>query len=133
MVKWAIELGEYDISYQPRSLIKIQALAELVQEATFTEGSKGHWLLYVDDSSTLTGSGAGIVLTSLEGDELEYALHFDFKASNNKAGYEALIAGIKMDLDAEAQNLITCTDSQLITKQMKGEYEVKEERMKDYL
>ncbi|KAL0434020.1 UNVERIFIED_CONTAM: Ribonuclease HI [Sesamum latifolium] len=117
----------------PRSAIKAQVLAEFVQEATFTEASKGHWLLHVDGSSTLTGSGAGIVLTSPEGDELEYALHFDFKASNNEAEYEALIAGIKMALDAGAENLIAYTDSQLITKQMEDEYEVKEERMKDYL
>ncbi|KAL0411420.1 UNVERIFIED_CONTAM: Ribonuclease HI [Sesamum latifolium] len=68
-----------------------------------------------------------------KGDELEYALHFDFKASNNKAEYEALIAGIKMALDAGVENLIAYTDSQLITKQMEGEYEVKEERMEDYL
>ncbi|KAL0440368.1 UNVERIFIED_CONTAM: hypothetical protein Slati_2519800 [Sesamum latifolium] len=31
MVKWAIELSEYDISYQPRSAIKAQALTEFVQ------------------------------------------------------------------------------------------------------
>ncbi|KAL0401870.1 UNVERIFIED_CONTAM: Ribonuclease HI [Sesamum latifolium] len=94
MVKWAIELSEYDISYQPRSAIKAQALAEFVQEATFIEGSK---------------------------------------ASNNEAKYEALIARIKMDLDAGAEDLITYTDSQLVTKQVQGEYEVKERRMKEYL
>ncbi|KAL0445593.1 UNVERIFIED_CONTAM: hypothetical protein Slati_1687200 [Sesamum latifolium] len=38
-----------------------------------------------------------------------------------------------MALDAGAENLIAYTDSQLITKQMEGEYEVNEERMKDYL
>ncbi|KAL0378438.1 UNVERIFIED_CONTAM: Retrovirus-related Pol polyprotein from transposon [Sesamum radiatum] len=86
-----------------RSAIKAQALAEFVQEATFTEGSK------------------------------EYALHFDFKASNNEAEYEALTVGIKMALDAGAKNIIAYTDSQLVTKQMEGEYEVKEGRMKDYL
>ncbi|KAL0439579.1 UNVERIFIED_CONTAM: Retrovirus-related Pol polyprotein from transposon opus [Sesamum latifolium] len=95
MVKWAIELSEYDISYQPRSAIKAQALAEFVQEAMFTEGSKGPWLVHIDGSSTLTGSGAGVVLTSPEWDGLEYALHFDFKASNKEAEYEALIAGLR--------------------------------------
>ncbi|KAL0402033.1 UNVERIFIED_CONTAM: hypothetical protein Slati_4233200 [Sesamum latifolium] len=100
--------------YYPRSAIKAQALAEFLQEATFTEGSKGRW------------QWSRIVLTSPEGDELEYALHFDFKASNNEAEYEALTAGIKMALDAGAENLIAYTDSQLVTKQMEGEDEVKE-------
>ncbi|KAL0402164.1 UNVERIFIED_CONTAM: hypothetical protein Slati_4246300 [Sesamum latifolium] len=133
MTKWAIKLSEYDISYQPRSAIKAQALAELVNEATFTEGDEGNWLLNVDGSSTLAGSGAGVVLTSAEWDELEYALRFDFKASNNETEYEAPIAGIRMALDAGARNLIAYSDSQLVTKQVEGEYEVKEERMKEYL
>ncbi|KAL0413333.1 UNVERIFIED_CONTAM: Ribonuclease HI [Sesamum radiatum] len=92
-----------------------------------------NWLLHIDSSSTLAGSGAGVVLTSPEGDELAYALHFDFKASNKEAEYEALIAGIKMALDAGARNLISYVDSQLVTKQVEGEYEVKEKRMKKYL
>ncbi|KAL0374047.1 UNVERIFIED_CONTAM: hypothetical protein Sradi_3320400 [Sesamum radiatum] len=100
MVQWAIELSEYDITYQPRSIINAQALAKFVQEARFTEGNKGRWLLHIDGSSSLAGSGAGVVFTSPKGDEVEYALHFDFKASNNEAEYEALIAGIKKALDA---------------------------------
>lgn len=39
-------------------------------------------------------SDAAIVLTSLEGSKEEYALRFDFKATNNKAEYEALLAGV---------------------------------------
>ncbi|KAL0305077.1 UNVERIFIED_CONTAM: Retrovirus-related Pol polyprotein from transposon.6 [Sesamum angustifolium] len=55
------------------------------------EGNEGNWLLHIDGSSTLTGSGVGVVLTSPEIDELEYALHFDFRASNNEIEYEALM------------------------------------------
>ncbi|KAL0444527.1 UNVERIFIED_CONTAM: Ribonuclease HI [Sesamum latifolium] len=90
-------------------------------------------LLHIYGSSTLVGSGAGVVLTSPEGDELEYALYFDFKASNNETEYEALIVGVRMALDVGARNLIAYMDSQLVTKQVGGEYEVKEERMKEYL
>ncbi|KAL0301716.1 UNVERIFIED_CONTAM: hypothetical protein Sradi_6448400 [Sesamum radiatum] len=32
LVKWAIELSEYDISYLPRTTIKAQALANFVSE-----------------------------------------------------------------------------------------------------
>ncbi|KAL0452895.1 UNVERIFIED_CONTAM: Retrovirus-related Pol polyprotein from transposon opus [Sesamum latifolium] len=127
------EAGIQKPIYYPRSAMKAQALAEFVQEATFAEGSKCRWLLHVDGSLTLAGSGAGVVLTSPEGDELEYTLHFDFKTSNNEAEYEALIAGIKMALNAGAKDLIAYTDSQLVTKQVEGEYEVKEGRMKKYL
>ena len=37
---------------------------------------------------------AGLILTSPEGIDLEYALRFGFQASNNEAEYEAVIAGL---------------------------------------
>ncbi|KAL0461395.1 UNVERIFIED_CONTAM: hypothetical protein Slati_0027100 [Sesamum latifolium] len=96
MIKWAIELSYYDISYQLRMAIKAQTLAEFVNEATLLEENKGKWLLHVDGSSTLAGNGARVVLTSQGGDKVEYALKFDFKASKNNVEYEAIIAGIRM-------------------------------------
>ncbi|KAL0345909.1 UNVERIFIED_CONTAM: hypothetical protein Sradi_4422200 [Sesamum radiatum] len=104
-----------------------------VNEETFIVGDEGNWLLHVDGSPALAGNGAWVVLTSPKGNELEYALRFDFKTSNNEAEYEALIAGIRMALDAGARNLIAYSDSLLVTKKVKGEYEVKKEKMKEYL
>ncbi|KAL0416132.1 UNVERIFIED_CONTAM: hypothetical protein Slati_3445100 [Sesamum latifolium] len=84
--EWVVELSQYDIFYKPRATIKAQALAEFINEATpIKEDEK--WFLHVDGSSTITGSGAGVIFTSPEGDELEYTLRFHIKASNNKAKY----------------------------------------------
>ncbi|KAL0455811.1 UNVERIFIED_CONTAM: hypothetical protein Slati_0920300 [Sesamum latifolium] len=84
LIKWAIELSEYDISYLPRTTIKAQALADFVSEMTGTtqeEVPKARpWLLHVDGSSTAQGSGAGIVLTTPQGDDMEFAVKFEFKA-----------------------------------------------------
>ncbi|KAL0350789.1 UNVERIFIED_CONTAM: hypothetical protein Sradi_4228100, partial [Sesamum radiatum] len=77
--------------------------------------------------------GAGVILTSPQGDELQYALRFEFKASNNETEYEALIASIIIALDAGARNLISYYDSQSVTKQVNGEHEIKEEWVKEYL
>ncbi|KAL0385897.1 UNVERIFIED_CONTAM: hypothetical protein Sradi_2984000 [Sesamum radiatum] len=67
LVKWVIELSEYDISYLPRTTIKAQALADFISEMTETTQEEVFkekpWLLHVDNSSTAQGSGAGIVLT----------------------------------------------------------------------
>ncbi|KAK3016629.1 hypothetical protein RJ639_006018 [Escallonia herrerae] len=52
--------------------------------------------LYVDGSSALGGSGAGIILISPEGFVVEYALCFGFQASNNEAEYQAILAGIRL-------------------------------------
>ncbi|KAK4407826.1 hypothetical protein Sango_0363600 [Sesamum angolense] len=64
---------------------------------------------------------------------MEFAIRFDFRASNNKAEYEALALGMRMAQDARASHLIPYFDSQLIVKQVKGEYEAKEESMIHYL
>ncbi|KAL0286465.1 UNVERIFIED_CONTAM: hypothetical protein Scaly_2554500 [Sesamum calycinum] len=59
-------------------------------------------------------------------------LKFIFKALSNEAKYEALIVGIRMAVDAGARNLIAYFNSQLITNQVEGTYEVKDDRMKEY-
>ncbi|XP_071920755.1 uncharacterized protein [Coffea arabica] len=40
LTKWAVELGEYDLSYEFRTAIKAQTLADFLAELTFTEGSE---------------------------------------------------------------------------------------------
>ncbi|KAL0420376.1 UNVERIFIED_CONTAM: hypothetical protein Slati_3060500 [Sesamum latifolium] len=138
LIKWAIELSEYDISYLPRTTIKVQALADFVFEVTGAPPEESprneKWLLlHVDGSSTIQGSGAGIVITSPEGEDLEFAIKFGFKASNNEAKYEALVAGMKMAHEVGARHLLAYSDSQLVVKQIEGVYEEKEKSMVQYL
>nr|GEV89668.1 reverse transcriptase domain-containing protein [Tanacetum cinerariifolium] len=67
------------------------------------------WILFTDGSSYIDGSEAGLILTNPEGTKFTYALRFMFDATNNKAKYEALIAGLritgKMEL-LSAENLV---------------------------
>ncbi|CAL9001013.1 unnamed protein product [Prunus brigantina] len=44
LVKWAIELGEFDIHYKPRPATKGQAVADFISE--FTEPSRGQFTNY---------------------------------------------------------------------------------------
>ena len=41
LIKWAIELGEFDIKYKPRTAIKAQALADFVVECTIDNQEVG--------------------------------------------------------------------------------------------
>nr|GEW96650.1 reverse transcriptase domain-containing protein [Tanacetum cinerariifolium] len=54
------------------------------------------WNLFTNKSSYTDGSRAGLVLTNPEGMEFTYALRFKFDTINNKAEYEALIAGLRI-------------------------------------
>nr|XP_027123971.1 uncharacterized protein LOC113740625 [Coffea arabica] len=243
MVRWAVELSEHDLRYQPRTAIKAQALADFIAEgvsfgqqesrvertrdtvkakqsgeaveaaqtsrsqttqgaaearqakeavqvkqatrtskaeqtikAVEAEQAKGHvkvgqvtkevqagqigdaaeaepaeetaeieqatgkidqtipvWTLFVDGSSSKEGCGAGLLLTSPLGDELAYALRFDFRASNNESEYEALVAGMVIARKLGAESIEVYSDSQLIVNQVGGSYEVKEEPLRRYV
>ena len=50
--------------------------------------------MYFDGSVMALGSGAGVVLISLDGSRLRYVICLHFLASNNAAEYEALINGL---------------------------------------
>ncbi|GAV73294.1 hypothetical protein CFOL_v3_16780, partial [Cephalotus follicularis] len=101
LIKWSVELGEYDVKFKAKPAIKSQVLTDFVGDNTPTEcmeenpseNERGMWKLSVDGSSCITGSGAWLVLTSPDGWMLDYALRFGFKATNNEAEWEALIAG----------------------------------------
>ena len=98
LLKWAVELGQFDIHFRPRTTIKGQALVEFVAEFTYqAEGvveeeqekiEQQWWKLYIDGSSNDCGAGAGLMLISPEGHKITCALKFGFKASNNEAEYE---------------------------------------------
>ncbi|KAL0448726.1 UNVERIFIED_CONTAM: hypothetical protein Slati_1429000 [Sesamum latifolium] len=69
------------------------------------------WLLHVDGSSTTQGSGSGVVITSPQGEELEFIVKFGIKASNNKAEYEVLVIGMKIAHEVGADHLTAYSDA----------------------
>ena len=103
-MKWAIEVSEFDIRYKPKTTIKGQVLADFIVEFTLAEPAENAqtptdlpiWKLFVDGATNTQGSGAGLILTSPEEIDIEYALRFGFRASNNEAEYEAVIVGLNL-------------------------------------
>ncbi|KAK0602564.1 hypothetical protein LWI29_034807 [Acer saccharum] len=91
------------------------------------------WQLRVDGSSNTHGSGAGVVVSTPEGDSVECALRFDFKATNNQAEYEALIAGLKVCTVLGADEVEIFSDSQVVVNQVLDEYQARDESMITYL
>jgi len=60
---------------------------------------------------------------------IEQFLQFAFKASNNQAKYEALIAGMLLAKEMGAKGLLAKSDNLLVT----GEYQAKDPQMVAYL
>ncbi|KAI0531031.1 hypothetical protein KFK09_000580 [Dendrobium nobile] len=82
LIKWYVELGEFDIHYLPRPDIKSQALTNFVVECTISisgnqpsvSPSPPSWTLYVDGASRVSSIGPGVLLISPRQVAFEYGL-----------------------------------------------------------
>ncbi|GJY21918.1 reverse transcriptase domain-containing protein [Tanacetum coccineum] len=141
--KWSIELGEYDIQYKPRISVKGQILPDFIVERPeddsldtpmeAKEELPDPWTLFMDRSSCVDGSGAGLILTNPEGAEFTYPLRFRFDATNNEVEYESLIAGLRIAEQMGIKNLQANVDSRVVANQVSGSYIAKELGMIQYL
>ncbi|MDQ3440713.1 MAG: ribonuclease HI family protein, partial [Planctomycetota bacterium] len=75
-------------------------------------------------------AGIGIVVSSSDGVPLVTLGRFIGKATNNVAEYRALITAMQEAFNLGAKKIIIRGDSELVIKQMKGEYRVKHPDMK---
>jgi ribonuclease HI len=73
----------------------------------------------------------GYVLESEDGDVLAAHGEAIGTATNNVAEYRALIAGLEKALELGADELEVVSDSELLVKQMRGEYKVKNAALRD--
>ena len=68
----------------------------------------------MDTASRQTGADIGLQLKSPGGDKIEQAIRLGFYSSNNKAEYEAILAGIELATALLDDKLIIRSDSQLV-------------------
>ena len=106
IAKWGTQLGSFDIRYSPRNAVKGQVLADFVANFSPKNNTEmvchveNHsWRVFVDGASSAMGAGAGVIIITPKGIRLEHSFRLGFKASNNEAEYEALIARLKTALD----------------------------------
>ncbi|GKV11548.1 hypothetical protein SLEP1_g22796 [Rubroshorea leprosula] len=137
LIKWAVELGEFEITFQQRSTIRAQALADFIVECTPSNSiptpEPNDWTLYVDGASSSKGSGAGALLIGPDGYRSEHALKFNFDATNNMAEYEALLLGLQLALELKLSAIQVYSDSQLVVNQINSICEVVDPVMVKYV
>ncbi|XP_022897539.1 uncharacterized protein LOC111411217 [Olea europaea var. sylvestris] len=134
-------LVEVLTNFPLKHAIKRQAIADFVakfaiapeMEAAMEPTKPPTWNLFVDGSSGETGSGAGIILESLEGHKLNCTVRLGFRVSNNAAEYEALLAGLRLAKEMQIRRLLTSSNSQLMVSQVNRNFVVKDSSMAAYL
>ena len=99
-------LADFIADFAPN--VTPQADKELLN---LTERSNSKWTLTVDRSSNVNGPDIGLVLTLPKGDLIQQAIRCSFKATNNEAEYEALIAGLNLAKDMGIKTLSIHSDS----------------------
>jgi ribonuclease HI len=106
-----------------------QQLQELFQEVAdhYRGLEEGVWSLYCDGASRGNPgqAAAGVVLVDALGDiRVQYGEYLG-QATNNVAEYQALILGLKMARNLGVKKIQVFTDSELMVRQLKGQYRVK--------
>ncbi|XP_042443643.1 uncharacterized protein LOC122028801 isoform X1 [Zingiber officinale] len=131
LIKWTTELREFNIQYQPRMTIKAQSLVDFVTEVQTPE-PEAAWKIYVDRSSTRQGSGVGVLLISPQEEQMHLSVWLEYRATNNEAEYETLIASLQAAQHVGAIKVLIHSDSQLITQQLIGTFEINNLRLRLY-
>ena len=86
--------------------------------------------LYIDGAADLHSKTAGIGGVIYNSDEEIFSFsEYLHDSTNNEAEYGALIAGLKYLIKLNLLNPTIYSDSELIVKQVNGEYRVKNDRM----
>ena len=91
------------------------------------------WEMNFDGSCTKRTARAGLWLHNTESDYAEsHVCNLHFKCTNNIAEYEALILGLNILKKIGARRIAVDGDSELIIKQVNGEYTMKHPRLRAY-
>jgi ribonuclease HI len=90
------------------------------------------WALFFDGSSCGKGGGVGILLISPKGEMFEFAIPIQPTVTNKQAEYEALLRGLQYLKEAKAISVEIYGDSELVIKQLNGQYECRNDIMRNY-
>uniref|UniRef100_A0A1S3ZSD2 RNase H type-1 domain-containing protein n=1 Tax=Nicotiana tabacum TaxID=4097 RepID=A0A1S3ZSD2_TOBAC len=108
-------------------------IPKVERELLLTSGTiPGIWILFTNGASNAKGSRLSIVLKPPTGNVIRKSIRI-VKLTNNKAEYEAVIAGLELAKTLGAEVIEDKCESLLVVNQVNEMFEVKEERMRRYL
>lgn len=93
---------------------------------------KKRFVMYTDGAARGNPgpAGIGVVICDESGAVVKEVYRYLGETTNNQAEYSALLAGLEAAVTLKVSELDVRMDSELIVKQLKGEYKVKNEGLK---
>jgi hypothetical protein len=105
IAKWAAELSGYHITFEPRTTIKSQVLADFIVDWTGPvrpqeESLERVYTIHCDGAWRHAGVGAATIITSPTNVKYRYAARLSFalesdRCTNNITEYKAIIVGLR--------------------------------------
>jgi ribonuclease HI len=94
--------------------------------------TNGKWLLMVDGAARGNPgiAGCGAVIYDKTGAVVRELSRYLGQATNNVAEYQGLLMGLEALIQLGRKRIIVQSDSQLLVRQLNGEYRVKDEKLK---
>ncbi|HCC23673.1 TPA: ribonuclease H [Candidatus Falkowbacteria bacterium] len=77
-------------------------------------------------------AGIGVVIYNQDGDVVHEISKYIGETTNNQAEYQAIIAGLKYAKSIKAPEVDCYLDSELVVKQVNGEYKVKDQNLAEH-
>ncbi len=97
-----------------------------------SKGTEGKVDVFIDGASRGNPgpAGVGVVILDSDGNVLDEGFRFLGERTNNQAEYEALILGLTKVKEIGPSRATIHSDSELLVKQMRGEFRIKNEALK---
>jgi hypothetical protein len=133
--KWILALSEFELKFKSAKAVKGQIIADFITEhrdPSIRLLEITPWALFFDGSSCRKGGGVGILLISPRGEMFEFAIPIQPTVTNNQAEYEALLRGLQYLKEAKAISVEIYGDSELVIKQLNGQYECRNDILRNY-
>jgi ribonuclease HI len=133
--KWILALSEFKLKFESTKAMKGQIIADFItkhRDPSIDLLEITPWALFFDGSSCGKGGGGWIFLISPRGEMFEFAIPIQPTVTNNQAEYEALLRGLQYLKEAGAVSVEIYGDSELVIKQLNGQYECKSDALRNY-
>jgi ribonuclease HI len=133
--KWILALYEFELKFESAKAIKGQIISDFITEhrdPSIDLLEVTPWALFFDASSCGKGGEVGILLFSPRGEMFEFAIPIQATVTNNQAENETLLRGLQYLKEAGAVSVEIYGDSELVIKQLNGQYECKSDALRNY-
>jgi ribonuclease HI len=126
------DLGSSLLQFTDEPETPLQIRKQLSLDQGMSPPTTSVWKMFFDGASSSIGAGAGVVFKSPSQEIISLSYKLEFEVTNNVAEYEALVLGLRAAKEMGIKEVAVFGDAELVVQQIKGVYQTKHPRLKNY-